>query len=111
MPRPRPKKRRRQLRLRVYRSSEGAWPSLGPGELLLEYFSDRDLSAWRSRAKDLQEYHYLWFFELESQRAANQERLVQSLRNVPGITVDLDGWGRAMAYRYSDVPLSCIGSL
>ncbi len=111
MAKPRPKKRRRRLRLKVYRSSEGSWPTIGPGELLLEYFSDRDLLAWRSRAKDLQDYHYLWFFELESQRAANHQRLVDSLRTVPGITVDLDGWGRAMAYKYSDVPLSCVGSL
>jgi hypothetical protein len=108
---PRGKKKNQRLRLRVYRGPLGAWPSIGAGELLLEYFSDKDLIGWRSRAKDLQDYHYLWFFELESQRAVNHQKLLDALTTVPGIAVDLAGWGRAIAYRYSDVPLSCAGSL
>lgn len=86
-------------------------PAIGAGELLLEYFSDAQLIHWRNRAKDIQHYHYLWFFELESQRAANHARLIEALAATPGTEVNLDDWGRAVAYKYSDVPLSCIGSL
>lgn len=111
MAKPRGKKKNQRLRLRVYRSPLGAWPSIGPGELLLEYFSDKELIGWRSRAKDLQDYHYLWFFELESQRAVNHQKLLDALRTVPGTTVDLDGWGRAIEYKWSGTPLSCVGSL
>ena len=67
--------------------------------------------GWRALAKDLQDYHYLWFFELESQRASNQARLVEALGSIPGKNIDLDGWGRAIAYKYSHTPLSCVGSL
>jgi RES domain len=105
------KKASRRLRFNVYRGVQGSWPTIGPGELLLEYFSDNELVGWRSRGKDLQDYHYLWFFELESQRATHHQRMLEALRSVPGTTVSLDAWGRAMAYKYSDAPLSCIGSL
>jgi hypothetical protein len=99
----------RQLRLNVYRSRGGA--TVPPGELLVEYFSDRDLIAWRSRGKHIQDYHYLWYFELESQRASAQTEILEALNRVAGISIDLAGWGRGMAYRYSATPLSCVGSL
>ena len=104
-------RRGRRLLHRVYRVTTGAWPAIGAGELLLEYFSDEELMGWRALAKELQDYHYLWFFELESQRASNQARLVEALRSVPGRNVELAGWGRAVAYKYSHIPLSCVGSL
>jgi hypothetical protein len=107
-----PKRRKpRRLRLKVYRGIGGSPPMPPPGELLLEYFSDRDVLAWRAESQDVQQYHYLWYFELEAQRAAHQQQMVESLRSVPGITVDLSNWGRAMSYKYSDTPLSCVGSL
>jgi hypothetical protein len=79
--------------------------------LLVEYFSDQQLIGWRARAKDLQAYHYLWFYELERQRATGQAALIEALQAVPGISVPLEGWGRAISYKYSHVPLSCKGSL
>ena len=99
----------RQLRLNVYRGPD--WPELKPGELLLEYFSDRQLAHWRARGEDLQNYHYLWFYELERQRASQQSKIRLALQSVPGIQVPLVGWGRAIDFKYSDKPLSCLGSL
>jgi hypothetical protein len=81
------------------------------GELLLEYFSDQDLIAWRTRGADIQKYHYLWYFELERQRASVQLQLLEALGVVSGISIDLAGWGRSLAYKYSSTPLSCVGSL
>jgi hypothetical protein len=101
----------RQLRLKVYRGSGGQPPKLPSAELLLEYFSDHDVLAWRAKSKDVQQYHYLWYFELEAQRAAHQQQIIDVLRSVPGIAIDLSGWGRAMPYKYSNTPLSCVGSL
>jgi hypothetical protein len=103
-------RKKRQLRLRAFRGTADA-PVLQPGELLYEHFTDHQLLFWRTRAKDLQEYHYLWFFELERQRAENQPRLIETLNKVPGIQIDLAGWGRSLAYKYSSAPLSCAGSL
>lgn len=99
----------RQLRYNVYRGP--AWPEPKPGELLLEYFSDHQLAYWHARAQDLQDYHYLWFYELERQRAAQQSELRLALQSIPGIRVSLGGWGRAIDFKYSNLPLSCLGSM
>ena len=101
----------RNLRLNVYRS-RGTEPARTPaGELLLEYFSDHELLAWRARGEDIQRYHYLWYFELESQRASVQTQLLEALSVIQGISVSLDGWRRSVTYKYSATPLSCLGSL
>jgi hypothetical protein len=104
-----PKRRKpRQLRFKVYR---GASPSVPSGELLLEYFTDEEALGWRAKSADVQNYHYLWWFELEAQRAVHQQPLIDAVRSTPAVTVDLSGWGRAIQYKYSDSPLSCVGSL
>lgn len=104
-------RRDRRLRHRVYRGPSGFAPATGAGELIVEYFTDRQLIAWRARAGDIQDYHYLWFFELERQRTANHAKLREALGTVTGTTIELAGWGRALAYKYSNTPLSCVGSL
>ena len=105
-----PKRRKtRHPQFKVYRGREP--PAIPAGELLIEYFTDEDALGWRAKSEDVQNYHYLWWFELEGQRAAHQPKLIEALRSVPGITVNLSGWGRALQYRYSDSPLSCVGSL
>jgi hypothetical protein len=105
-----PKRRKpRHPQFKVYRGREP--PTIPAGELLLEYFTDAEALGWRAKSEDVQNYHYLWWFELEGQRAAQQPKLVEALRSVAGLTIDLSGWGRALQYKYSDSPLSCVGSL
>jgi hypothetical protein len=105
-----PKRRKtRHPQFKVYRGREP--PTIPTGELLLEYFTDEEALGWRAKSEDVQRYHYLWWFELEGQRAAHQPKLIEALRSIAGITVDLSGWGRALQYKYSDSPLSCVGSL
>jgi hypothetical protein len=77
----------------------GQLPHIPPGEILIEYFSDAELEAWQNRGAEYQSYHYLWYFELEAQRAARQEELLDALRNTPTVDVELTGgWGRALQY-------------
>jgi hypothetical protein len=104
-------KKRKNLRHRFYRGPLGAIPPIAPGELVLESISEQEYYLWRDRGKEYQEYHYLWYFELEAQRASHQSELLDALRSVPGATVNLTGWGRAIALQYSHAPLSCLGSL
>jgi hypothetical protein len=80
------RRKNRQLHLNVYGARVGAAPRLKAGDLLLEYFSDDQLLAWRAKGEYIQNYHYLWYFELESQRAAKQGTLLEALSLVPGIT-------------------------
>jgi hypothetical protein len=85
-------------------------PQCAPGELLLESISDQEFYLWRDRGKEYQAYHYLWYFELEAQRASHQSDLLDALRAIQGVTVDLTGWGRALAYEYSHAPLSALAA-
>ncbi|MGO9946933.1 MAG: hypothetical protein ACLPWG_08815 [Steroidobacteraceae bacterium] len=104
-----PKRRKtRHPQFKVYR---GASPAIPSGELLLEYFTDEEALGWRAQSADVQNYHYLWWFELEAQRAVHQQPLIDAVRSTPAVAVDLSGWGRAIQYKYSDSPLSCVGSL
>jgi hypothetical protein len=105
------RRKRGRLRLNVYRGRPGASLNIPIGELLLEYFDDNQLLAWRASGTAIQNYHYLWYFELESQRASKQTQILEALSVVPGISLQLSGWGRALAYKYSTSPLSCAGSL
>ena len=77
---PRSRKPRR-LRFNVYRGTRGQLPTLPPGELLLEYFSDADIVAWYAHGENIQRYHYLWWFELESQRALHQQAMIDALKS------------------------------
>lgn len=61
----------RRLRHRIYRGPASVAARVPPGELLLEFFTDQQLFEWRAQGKDYQSYHYLWYYELEAQRAAN----------------------------------------
>jgi hypothetical protein len=103
------RRKTRHPQFKVYRGRDS--PAIPPGELLLEYFTDEEALGWRAKSEDVQKYHYLWWFELEGQRAAHQSKLIEALRSIAGIAVDLSGWGRALQYKYSDTPLSCVGSL
>ena len=106
------KGKKRRLRHQIYRTPVGQLPHIPPGEILMEHFTDAELKAWQNRGAEYQSYHYLWYFELEAQRAARQEELLDALRKTPAIDVELTaGWGRALQYVYSHTPLSCIGSL
>ena len=104
-------KKRKSLKHKFYRAPPGAVPRFAPGELLVEFITDQEYYLWRNRGKEYQGYHYLSYFELEAQRASRQSDLLDALRASRGTTVDLTGWGRALAYQYSDAPLSCLGSL
>src|ERR1700710_829858 len=101
-------KNKKQLR---YRIQQGQFPSLSPGELLLEQINNEQLLATRGRAAKIREYHAKAFYELEAQRATHTEILTQALQNIPTTPINVDGWCRAIKLRYVKTPLSCVGSL
>ena len=107
--RPSKLQQRRKLEVRLRRT--GRFDPSPPGLLELDRFSDMDVEEWVRFATDFQAYHYQWFFELEAQRAASAERIREALTAVRPITVDLEGWGRVLAWRYTNAPLSAVGSL
>lgn len=103
--------RHRNKKQLSYRVRQGQFPSLSPGELLLEQISNEQLLATRGRAEKVREYHAKAFYELEAQRATHTEIIINALQSVPSTTINVDGWCRAIKLRYVKTPLSCLGSL
>lgn len=86
-------------------------PKLSPGELLFEQINDEDLARSQRHGRNSRRYNSRFFWELEAQREQSKEAINAALQSVPGITVNVDGWCRAMKARYFLSPLSCIGSM
>lgn len=107
--RPSKLQKRRQLEVRLRRT--GPFDPSPPGLLELDRFFDLDVAESVHFTTDFQAYHYQWFFELEAQRAASASRIRDALTSVRPAAVDLGGWGRALAWRYTNAPLSVVGSL
>lgn len=103
-----PKKRRR-LEFSLKRS-RGSFDPSTPGLLELDRFTDSSVAEWDAFAKQFDQYHYQWYFELEAQRATHHDELCEALASVKPKTVDLSGWGRAIQWQYTTQPLSVVGS-
>lgn len=80
-------------------------------KLILDMFSSLDLRRWRSFGSDVDRYHYDFFYSLESQRAANHDKIIESLSEVDGINFDKSNCARVVDYEFSSNPLSSVGSL
>jgi len=78
---------------------------------MLERFTERDLEIWEARTADLQSYYDRAYFDLERQRASHYDDLCATLREVPAISIPVNGWVRVTDYRWSLTPLSATGSL
>jgi RES domain len=102
---------KRRLEFRLRRTAGNELPPLGPESLLLDAFTDVAAAAWERQAPLVQEYHYRFFFELEAQRAAVQDRMREALATSGTQVVNLQGWGRALDWQYCLNPLSAVGSL
>lgn len=85
--------------------------AIPPGELLLEHISAADLHASHLRGSEVRKLHTFQFGELESQRMAHRAEIDDALRGINGISLNVDGWCRAIKIRYAMSPLSCAGSM
>lgn len=79
-------------------------------QVVLDRFSQNDLRGWQRLSDGLTTFQYKLYFELEAQRAAKYERLLDTLRS-NSTTFEFEGWVRATPFVYSLDPLSPKGSL
>lgn len=78
----------------------------------LDRFSIDDLRAWHRGSRAIEEYQLRVFHELEAQRQLYRKELFSTLREARlSITLYLDRWVRLVDHRYSNQPLSAIGSI
>lgn len=81
------------------------------GVLELERFSEASLTKWLEYATVLDRFEDILYFHLEPERRRLRPKLLEALAEVPSRTLDFPRWTRIVPYRFSDEPLSCVGSL
>lgn len=86
--------------------SEGFEP-----ELLLDQFTHNDLRRWQKNSQVFNRFQRLYFFSLDAQRATHEKEIREALLDVESRTIDINGWRRAVRYRWSVEPLSSRGSV
>lgn len=82
-----------------------------PSHILLDQFTDRDLTSWKRYSDDDEEYEVRVFYHLESLRVLHHEALLESLRSVASVNVKEEGWCRIVDAIYNNTPLSAAGSI
>jgi RES domain len=80
------------------------------GILELDRFTSANLYAWERASQDLNELTGVLFYHLEPERQRLRAELLASLDR-PYFPLYEKNWGRIVAYRYSNSPLSSAGSL
>jgi hypothetical protein len=79
--------------------------------VVLDVFTQGDLKEWINRGNEVQSLSDRVYFDLERQRVSRYEDLCTALRSHPGIALELRGWTRVVDWRWSQTPLSGVGSL
>lgn len=81
------------------------------GFRILDSFTEADLEIWSQRSFDAARYSNAVYFDLEKQRVAHHDELVDALRSAGGIKVPIRDWVRVTDYKWSHMPLSAGGSI
>lgn len=79
--------------------------------ILLDQFSDANLSQWNRISALHDEYHVKLFYHLESLRNIHHKVLRDTLRAQKSSSIVVEKWWRIVDHKYSNNPLSSLGSL
>lgn len=78
---------------------------------LLDQFTHADLRAWKRFSDDAEEYHVRLHYHLEAKRILHMDGLIDALHTHKIANKKGKSWYRIVDYKYSNQPLSCVGSL
>lgn len=78
---------------------------------VLDRFSEADLETWNRVSADLDELHAALYFDVQPQRMRRDRELIAALTALGVKPFVFDGWFRIVDYRYTNTPLSAVGSL
>ncbi|MGH8116597.1 MAG: RES family NAD+ phosphorylase [Rhodanobacteraceae bacterium] len=105
-------KRRRPQRPPTFLPIEVRRGSIGaPSVLELDRFSEANIVQWNDLSKDLDELNAVLYVGLEPQRQRHRDELLEALQVEPPSGVEIPDWVRIVPLRYTNDPLSAIGSL
>jgi RES domain-containing protein len=82
-----------------------------PSLIELERFSQQSLHKWREASHGIDALHRLLFFDLESLRQRDGQKLLDAIRAGARTDFEFHDWSRIVDYRYSLAPLSTAGSV
>jgi hypothetical protein len=78
----------------------------------LDRFTINDLRHWQTGSRAIKEYHLRVFHELEAQRQLYRGELLNALKEAKHASVfSVERWVRIVDYKYSNQPLSAVGSV
>jgi hypothetical protein len=82
-----------------------------PSLVELERFTQQSLHKWLEASQGIDALHRLLFFDLESLRQRDGQKLLDAIRAGARPGFLFDDWSRIVDYRYSLTPLSSAGSV
>jgi RES domain-containing protein len=105
-----------RLRRRRPRPPSRPRPSAGgdsdpPSLVELERFTQQSLHKWLEASYGIDALHRLLFFDLESLRQRDGQKLLDAVRAGARSGFQFESWSRIVDYRYSLSPLSTAGSV
>lgn len=77
----------------------------------LDRFSEGDLEQWKSLSADLDELHAVLYFEIHPQRMRRKQELIAALAARHSKPFEFNSWARIVDYRFTNSPLSAVGSM
>jgi RES domain len=101
--------KRREQRPPTHVSPEAKHDPLGLH--VLDKFSSQDLVEWNSLSKDLDELQRALYFEIHPMRMRRKEELIVALSLANAKPFNFSDWHRIVDFKYSNAPLSVIGSV
>lgn len=81
------------------------------GILELDRFTEQDLHRWSTASRGLDELNDILYFGLQPERRRLRAQLIAGVQNAVSLDLSIRRWVRLITFRYSNVPLSCAGSL
>lgn len=85
--------------------------SVRPKEFVIDQFSLVEMQKEKERTKDILEYQWSFYSELAHQRKEVEDKLIETLVLTSFTGFQLNGWQRAVKWKYGLHPLSTVGSL
>jgi RES domain-containing protein len=82
-----------------------------PSLIELERFTQQSLHKWREASQSIDALQRLLFFDLESLRQRDGQKLLDAIRAGARTGFEFKDWSRIVDYRYSLDPLSATGSI
>ena len=78
---------------------------------ILDKFTSRDLDVWNAASKDIDQLQSILYFGVRPTRMRKKDELIAALNKGQHKPFAFSDWHRIVDYKYSNAPLSVVGSI